>query len=292
MQLNSVYESVFFNQELADLIYHNCDNLQTSYALRGTCHALNVTGKNSLRTQERLIELASHKVFNKPNLYDDLPPFLQSDKSVILNLLTKKPEKIDSLIPTAPHDEIYLKTALVAAYYSKRDLYDRLKTNTSPSFQRFRQELENSRHIRPPSIKSPLWGILPFVLNSRHADPHSNAGRLANLRPGIECIKNHFDIALIKVRQNGEVLQWLSDKLKDNPCIVEAAVAQDCESIRFASSRLQHDASFIALLIDKYDLPLSGIDPMLHTHPDVLRAVEEVTRREREKLALSKEETK
>jgi hypothetical protein len=242
--------------------------------------------------EDRIVPLAQHKIFNNPELYDHLPPSLRNNRRVILNLLTKKPEDIAKIPPADPLYGTYIQTALVAAHFlHRKDLYQRLR-NSSPELDPFCMLFEKQHCVLPPRQHSPLWKNLPFILYSQHANPKLNSSHLELLKPGITYIQNHFDMALLKVQQNGLVLQWLSPELQDNPNIVEAAIIQDAESLHFASARLQHDITFLCSLIRNHHLVLSDIDPSLYGNPEIIRVCHEVTPIQKRPPCLEQEKPK
>lgn len=293
-QMPPVFAHVFCNPDLAALIFQRCEN-SSYYALRATCHTLNAIGKERCPVPiPHVLRLAPVQVFRNPAAYDQLPPIAQLERRVLLNLLTKNPVKIKDLSPELPHYSTCLRTALVAAHFLHNEpLYQELKAHLPEPLIPFCREFETQRmHVRAPALQSSLWKTLPFVLYSPHADPKRQASHLEEIKPGIEFIQHHFDIALLKAQRNGLVLQWLGEELKDNPVIVEAAVKQDEDAFPFASARLQHDVPFLSSLIRRKILKLEDIDPALHSHPDLIQAAQEVAQEEIEQLGLEQEDRK
>lgn len=280
-----VFAQVFCNPDLATLVFQQCEN-SSYYALRATCHTLNEIGKERCPITSRLLDLAPGKVFQNPNMYDQLPSIAQSERRVLLNLLTKRPEKIKDLSPEVPLYTTYLRTALVAAHFLHNEpLYQEIKTNLPEPLIPFCREFEAQRmHVRAPAPKSALWHTLSFVLYSPKADPQRQASHLEEVKPGIQFIQHHFEMALLKVQQNGLVLQWLHDELKDNPTIVEAAVKQDDDAFEFASDRLQHHVPFLSSLLRQGLLKLDDLDPTLQVHPNLTQATQEAIQGEGESM--------
>jgi hypothetical protein len=83
-------------------------------------------------------------------------------------------------------------------------------------------------------------------------------------------IRNNKNIVIKLLKENGLVLEWVSDRLKDDEEVVLEAIKQNCLAIKFASYSVRNNKKIAMIAIKKNGINLSHLSDELKKDKQVV----------------------
>lgn len=275
--------------ELTVLLFSHVNDPSTYYSARKVSHRYNQLGKLPAALhpdlKEKITYELAQRVFHTAAFYESIPPAFQNHRIILINLLTKTPEKFLDL--PAPHSlNLEMRhTALIASsFLNKRRIYDLLYQHPLPATQQCIQELQTYKNaIKLPPPHSLLWKFLPFMLYSpriRDIQPT----HFKYLIPGIRNFAYHTDLAKALVQKEATVLRLFNQHVQNDEHILQLAIRENPCAMKWASERIKKNKTFVMFLLKQnIHLELKHLDCSLYQDPDVLQELDRLKELEQRK---------